>query len=202
MEPLILSDTMSIGGTITTALIPTTDVAFINMLRRAIMTEVETYAIGLVVFHINTSARPSEVLALRFGQLVIDQFDGVPLDDLKVRLDVRGPAIVTTDDIIGLKFTYKTPILTLRADQQLLCDCIVKREIGRTHVKWRPISRFTLKPVENGHEIMIEGLGMMSGEDIIRKGLAKIDTATQRPPQTLFSRPLAPTQTLISPLQT
>jgi len=181
-------------GSITTALFRTNDVAEVNILRRAIMSEIETYAIDIVIFNTNTSPRHDEVIAQRLGLVVIDNTTFVPpVDgDMKVHIDVQGPRIFTTKDIPDLPFVCHPNIAELRVGQRITCDCIVKKGQGKTHIKWRPISVFTFKAVEGGHQISFKGVGMMTGEEIIRQGLAKMGDAARRTPMTIFSHQLVP----------
>jgi DNA-directed RNA polymerase alpha subunit len=182
------------NGNMTTAIFRTADIAEVNMLRRAVLSEIETYAIDIVVFHINTSIRHDEIIALRLGQAVIDhsRFAPPPEGDYKSRIDFQGPGEFNTTHIPGLPFKYVTPIATLRSGQRILCDIIVKQGSGRQHVKWRPLSTFSFSEIDGGYQITIKDIGMLTGPEIIEKGFAKMATAAARPPITLFSYPLVP----------
>jgi DNA-directed RNA polymerase alpha subunit len=180
---------------ITSAVFLTRDIAEVNLLRRAILSEIETYAIDIVTFHHNTSSRHDEVIALRLGQLVIDhsRFRPPPEGgDFTTHIDFQGPGEFTTEHIPDLPFLYITPIATLKAGQRITCDVIVKRGQGKRHVKWRPISTFKFTEVEQGYKVTFKNIGMLSGTEILEKGLAKMRDAAQRPPITLFSHPLVP----------
>lgn len=178
----------------TTAHFRTGDVSEVNMLRRAILSEIETYAIDIVIFQTNISPRHDEVIALRLGQCVIDhsRFTLAAGESFTTHIDVSGPIEVTTDHIPNIPFKYKTPIVTLRTGQRIICDCIVRMGQGKTHVKWRPISTFTFTEVEDGYQISFKGIGMMTGYEIIEKGIAKMSAAAKRKPITIFSQPLVP----------
>lgn len=180
---------------ITTAIFHTNDVTEVNMLRRAILSEIETYSIDIVVFQINTSIRHDEIIALRLAQLVIDHSKFVPPEegDYKTHIDFQGPGEFNSNHIPGLHFKYVTPIAILRAGQRIKCDVIVKRGTGRQHVKWRPVSKFSFDETDNGYKIMITDIGMLTGPEIIQRGFANMATAASRPPITLFSYPLVPT---------
>lgn len=179
-----------------TALFRTQDVAEVNLLRRAILSEIETYAIDIVIFQTNTSPRHDEIIALRLGQLVIDHSRFVPPEDndYKVHIDVQGPGEFTTNDIPDLPFKYDTPITTLKRGQRIICDCIVKKGTGKMHVKWRPISTFSFTKADDGYLLNIKGIGMLPPEELIQKGINMISNAAHRRPTTLFSQPLIPSE--------
>jgi hypothetical protein len=188
---------LSSEGNVHKVLLKTNDVALANMVRRAILTEVETYAIDVVVFDENTSARHDELLALRMGQCVIDyeQFKGLDesvRDGLRSHIDVSGPGVFSTDNIPGIPFRYTTPIATLRAGQRIVCDVIVKKNIGRTHPKWSPASTVALKDDVRGYILTIKDIDMMSIENIMKFGIAKIQDAADRKPIDIFSKQLQP----------
>lgn len=179
---------------ITSGVFLTKDVAEANMLRRAILSEIDTYAIDIVIFQTNTSPRHDEVIALRLGQAIIDhtQFNPPEPDGFRTHIDVQGPGEFTTDDIPNIPFKYVTPIVTLKQGQHIVCDVIVKQGQGKVHVKWRPVSTVTLIEVDNGYKITIKDIGMLPGPEILELGFNKIPQAINRPPITLFSHPLIP----------
>lgn len=172
------------------------DDAEVNLLRIAMQSEIETYSIDIVVFHVNTSARTDEILALRLGQCVIDNEKLIPLlkegVDYKSRIDVVGPGDFNTDDIPTIPFAYKTPIAYLKPNQRILCDVIVRKGQGKQHVKWRPISTFGIKDKTDGYELTIKMIGMLSAEHILERAVAKMIDAALKPHQNLFYKCLVP----------
>lgn len=185
---------LQVADNIITATFVTDDVSEANMLRRAILSEIETYAIDIVVFYVNTSPRHDEIIALRLGQLVIDheRFTPPAEGDFRTRIDFSGPGVLTSDNISELPFKFTTPIVTLRAGQRILCDVIVKKGQGRDHVKWRPVSTVAITEVENGYKFTMKEIGMLTPEQIFTNGFAKMRDAAHRVPITLFSHPLVP----------
>lgn len=179
---------------ITSALFNSTDIAEANLLKRAILSEINTYAIDIVIFHTNTTARHDEIIALRLGQLPIDhsRFNPINESDFTTRVDFSGPGKFTTQHIPNIPFKYIIPIMELREGQRIICDVIIKEGKGKTHVKWRPVSTVTLKEVQDGILITFKEVGMLSPVQILQLGLQEIKAAATRPEQTLFSRPLIP----------
>lgn len=178
------------------ALFETDNIAEANLLRRAIMSEIETYAIHIVSFDYNSSSRHDSILAHRLGLLVINNENFVPDENGEkiVHIDVSGPHEFTTDDIPDLDFKYKTPIAKLRDGERVKCSCIVRKGTSKDHVKWRPVSTVTMKKVENGHGYIfnIKGIGMLDVARIFELGHEKIISAAKVPPKTLFFRPVVP----------
>ena len=177
------------SGLVTSAIFITDKLARANLLRWSILTEIDSYAIEFVVFHVNTSAREDEILALRLGQCVIDHTRFVaPTDpNYRYRVDFTGPGDFTTDHIVGIPFTNLTPIAELLPGQRILCDVIVRQGRGRQHVKWRPVS--TVEPVqqvEGGYLIKFKGIGMMPPNDILAEAVTKIEDAANRPAKNIF----------------
>lgn len=170
----------------------TKDVVRANLLRRSLLSEIETYTIDVVIFYINTSPRMDEVLAFRFGQLVIDQTENEQLDNVKTSIDLEGPLEVTTDNIPDLKFAYTTPIVVLREGQRLVCDLITKKGKAKTHAKWRPFAQLAVKEDKNIFRFSYKNIGMLSDEEIIKQGLARMIDAANNPPTSIFWKPFIP----------
>lgn len=174
-------------GDITSIVIDTKKPSIVNILKRAILSEIETYAIDVVIFDTNTSARYDEIIALRLGQLAINHTKLTSEDrEFKGYIDFTGPGELTSDDIQGIPFAYKTPIVTLLKNQSVKCQLIAKKNIGRTHVKWRPVSTVSITEVENGYRLAYKSIGMMSGDQIFREAQAKMENVLEREPINLF----------------
>ena len=103
------------NGLVTQAVFLTNDFSRANMLRRSILSEIDTYAIEFVIFDVNTSVREDEILALRMGQCVINHDRFIPQSEPNYRyhVDFTGPGTLTTDHIVGIPFTNATPIVEL-----------------------------------------------------------------------------------------
>lgn len=184
-------------GLVTTAIFDTRDVTEANMLRRAILSEIETWSINLVIFDVNTSPRHDEIIAQRLGLLVIDhsRFQPPAEGDFKARIDITAPFDmfeVTTQHIPELPFLYETPIVTLRRGQRLVCDLIVTKGTAKIHSKWCPVSILTAIADPEGYMIRFKSVGMLTPEQILEQGLAKMPAAARRPPITIFSHPIVP----------
>jgi len=134
------------------------DIELMNLYRRAILEEIETYAIEYVCFDINTTMSHDDKLALKLGQLVIDneEFVRQELDlDLSKRyyIDIRGPKKFTSNDIVGLPITFKTPITELQSGERIKCFVMVTKGTSRTHVKWRPVGLVETNEIVDGYFI-------------------------------------------------
>jgi hypothetical protein len=119
------------------------------------LTNIETYAVKYVTFYENTGPREEEILALRFGQLVIDnQRLRIPNKELIVPFSFIGPGSFTTKDLPDLPFQRETPIVTLKANQEITGELRIRKGTSKEHVKWRPISTLTFKSLVEGQFIV------------------------------------------------
>lgn len=183
-------------GDITTAVYNVDSESKVNMYARAIMSEIETYAIHYVIFHINTSSVYEEQIALRFGMCPINNEEYVHSDDLRARVDVKNeedePIWVTTDDIPNIPFRDRHPIVMLRKDERLLCDIVVRKGTSAQHVKFRPLCNFQFTRIEGGFQIRIKTVGMLNGETVLRRGYEKIEKAAKRGAIATYFKPYVP----------
>jgi DNA-directed RNA polymerase alpha subunit len=186
-------------GLVTTALFRTTDVTEANMLRRSILSEIETWAIDLVIFNVNTTPRHDEIVAQRLGLLVIDHSRFIPpeTEEYRTSFDVTAPAGVetfelTTQYIPELPFAYETHIVTMKPGQRLACEIVVKKGAAKEHCKWSPVSIVSFTEDPEGYLMRFKSVGMLTPEQILEQGLAKMQAAATRHPITIFSRPVVP----------
>jgi len=140
------------------------DAELMNLYRRAILDEIETYAIEYVCFEENTTATHDDKLALKLGQLVIDneKFMARELNldlDKRYHIEVSGPYKFTSDDISDLPITFRTPILELQDDEKIKCFVMVRKNSSRTHVKWRPVGLVATHQIINGYYISRLNIG-------------------------------------------
>jgi DNA-directed RNA polymerase alpha subunit len=163
---------------VTSVLIKTENLSEINLLRRAILNEIETYQIEYVNFHINRSSRHDEEIALRLGQLVVDNEN---YDDSiqKHIVKVKGPTIFTTRHIPSLNFVHETPIMELLEDHEIYCELYIGKNTGEKHVKWRPVSVCSFEKSDKGYLFRFKSNYMLHPENIIIKGIEKMEKAKQ-----------------------
>jgi len=138
------------------------DIELMNLYRRAILEEIETYAIEYACFDINTTLTHDDKLALKLGQLVIDNEELTKEElDLSKRyyIDVSGPRKFTSDDIIGLPITFRTPILELQSGERIKCFVMITKNTSRTHVKWRPVGLVATNEIVEGYFISRLNIG-------------------------------------------
>jgi RNA polymerase Rpb3/Rpb11 len=186
-----VSDITTRDDGITTFRYYTDDISEVNMLRRSILTSIETYAIDIVMFNANKSARNDEVLAHRLGLLPIDHEYYDP-DITEFSLNVEGPLNVTSEHIIGFPIKRVTPIITLRDGDKIDCKCIVVKGQGKTHVKWRSVSTCTFNEDAGSYLIKFKNIDMLPSQFIIEQGLEKMLETAERPPANIFSNVVIP----------
>lgn len=130
--------------------------AFINTLRRIILSYVPTLAIEDVDFIKNSSPMYNEMIAHRLGliPLITDlgTYELPPKDvdprdyakyHVSFKLTKKGPCVVEAKDLIfsdpSIKASYPSmPIVTLQENQELELTGIAILGIGKEHSKWSP----------------------------------------------------------------
>ncbi len=134
-------------------------IALANSFRRAMKSLVPTMAVDYVVFYMNTSYLYDEIIAHRIGLIPIktdlDRFnmpdkcvcngEGCPNCQISFRLNVEGPKVVYSGDLISedpeIKPVYdKIPIVELHKGQQLMIEAVARLGTGREHAKYQPVS--------------------------------------------------------------
>jgi DNA-directed RNA polymerase subunit D len=132
-----------------------TDNAFLNSLRRAATTEIPTMAIEDVEFTKNSSALYDEIVAHRLGLIPLKtdlKTYNIPSEckckgkgcnscQLKLTLNVKGPAIVYSGDLKSkdpkvVPAYTEIPIVKLNENQEIKLTAIAVLGIGKEHSKW------------------------------------------------------------------
>lgn len=139
--------------------------AFANSLRRVLMSEIPTIAIEIVEYDKNYTVFPEEMTADRLGLIPIDSrgaeglrypgecnCNGICREcAIVIELDVSntgdGVRTVTSADLVVEKdgpligdISSPSIITKLGKNQSIKCRCVGRKGVGKTHVKWSPVS--------------------------------------------------------------
>jgi len=175
--------------------------AFVNALRRAIISEVPTMAIEDVEFLKNDSALYDEMLSLRLGLIALTtdlksyEFPKTESDkdsarcQVKLSLSEKGPKTVYASDMKSqdpaIKPVFpKTPIVKLIEGQELefVATAILGR--GKEHAKWSPGHVYYMNEAEitvNNNNEMLSSFKSKYPPEIFKDGKidkSKINTNT------------------------
>ncbi len=130
--------------------------AFVNSLRRMMLSEVPTLAIDDVNIYDNTSVLFDEQIALRLGLIPLKtdlksynlpeecscNGEGCTMCQLSLTLSVEGPKMVYSGDIISSDPNVypadpKIPIIELKEGQKLFLEAIAILGLGKNYAKWQ-----------------------------------------------------------------
>jgi len=133
-----------------------TNNAFVNSLRRIMLSEVPTIAIDEVNIYDNTSVLFDEQIALRLALIPLKtdmesynlpdecscNREGCTLCQVSLTLSAEGPKIVYSEDLIStdpkiLPADPKIPIIELKDGQKLFLEAIARPGLGKNHAKWQ-----------------------------------------------------------------
>ncbi len=142
--------------------------AFANAWRRAMKSLVPVMAVDYVDFYLNSSYLYDEILAHRIGLIPlktnVDKFnlqsecvcegEGCPNCQVSLRLNIEGPKIVYSGDLISddpeTKPIYDNiPIVELYKDQQLMLEAVARLGFGKEHAKFQPVSVCAYRIIAN-----------------------------------------------------
>lgn len=140
-------------------------------LRRNLMCKLNIFAADMVLIYENSSALSDELLAHRFGQLVVvDERVMISAECPVYRLDVSGPCVVTSDDVVDSPF-INTHLVTLRAGERLICDVVLRRDTGDKHAKWMPVSCVWFLKDKDKYFFHVDGTGALNPREILFRTL-------------------------------
>ena len=177
------------------------DVAFANMIRRVMINEIPILAIDFIEIKHNTSYK-SETLAHVCGLIPIDSSEENSLTiycdncqsfcnkcSLPITLDIKNTTDkirkVTSSDFTKskIKLRPKMPIIKLKKDQFITIKAHVRKNVGKKHAKWQPVSvasyNYT-KPHATIFEFFIEPTGALQSREILKRALTVISDKCQK----------------------
>tara|TARA_B100001769_G_C21999833_1_gene537287 strand:- start:435 stop:1010 length:576 start_codon:yes stop_codon:yes gene_type:complete len=110
-----------------------------NSIRRALISDVETYAPYNVLIKTNTSCQPDEYIAHRIGLIPFLKTNKYEENDtMKINVSEK---VVTAEDIQGNSFTTihkKSPIIKLIKNQTLDLEILFNKGTGAKHARYSP----------------------------------------------------------------
>jgi DNA-directed RNA polymerase subunit D len=152
-------DFSSIEDNSTSFVLSGSDIAFANALRRAMQSEVKSFAIENVKIYDNTSALFDEMLAHRLGliPLTTDLQSYVPRDrcscsnkgcslcTVTLTMSVEGARMVVSEDLISQDPAVhptvgNIPIVKLEKNQKVVLEAYAILDRGLNHAKWQPVT--------------------------------------------------------------
>jgi len=152
-------DFSSIEADRTSFVLSESHIAFANALRRAMQSEVRSFAIEDVRIYDNTSALFDEMLAHRLGliPLTTDLQSYIPRDQcscggkgcaqctVTLTMSVEGPRMVISDDLISQDPAVRpavgnVPIVKLEKNQKVVIEAYAILDRGIAHSKWQPVT--------------------------------------------------------------
>jgi len=130
------------------------------LLRKKLMTDIECYTINEVIYQSIPTRFNPEKYALRFGLLIPKQIDNIGY------INIKGPKMVKCEDIKGIDFVYNIPILYLDEGEELKCCLKMKKDCGKTHAKWNPVSNIRFQEHSKGFLFTFELTGLLTWDEI------------------------------------
>lgn len=171
----------------------TRDEALANIFRRTMMKHIPVYASEYVTFHINTSDMIDSMLAHRIGLCPIDNSKDFDKSEKKFfRLNVKGPGVVFTSDIVDFPYKFNFDLCPLKDGQQLILDVYLRKKTSKYHAKYCPVSKVVFKEHEKGFQFDIELVGNMNFNDLIEKSIENMSKELAQPPTTFFTETVKP----------
>ncbi|MFH1106827.1 MAG: DNA-directed RNA polymerase subunit D [Candidatus Micrarchaeota archaeon] len=118
-------------------------IALVNALRRAVISDLECFAIDTVDFYENNSVMFNEYLANRLGLIPLSYEESVAEDaQVSLSLNAEGPGMVYSRDLRSSDekirvFSENIPIIKLAADQKLRLEAFAIRGTAKQHAKFQ-----------------------------------------------------------------
>ena len=122
---------------------------YINKFQASLMTQIRTFAIEYVMFHINSSSVNDEHIAKNLGMLPLDntKLDEFPFNKFS-KASFSGPCVVNSNDLPNISCKENTPIIELCEGQLLTFEYKLKKNTAEEHVKWRPVSSVCINTIK------------------------------------------------------
>ena len=128
------------------------DLSLANSIRRAILSDVETYAIDEVKIDKNTGVMNDDFLKSRLELIPIFYNFKDNLDDLVFTLNIKSKEPnqrIYSKDIISknnkIYFDKEILLNSLKMDEELIFEAKLKKGTGKQHAKWNQICNLTYK---------------------------------------------------------
>lgn len=152
-------DFSSIEDNSTSFVLSESDLAFANALRRAMQSEVMSFAIEDVKIYDNTSALFDEMLAHRLGLIPLTtdlqnyvpresctcDNKGCPTCTVTLTMSVEGPRMVVSGDFVSQDPAVQPanpdiPIVKIEKNQKVVVEVYAILNRGFEHAKWQPVT--------------------------------------------------------------
>ncbi len=164
-----------------------TSFAFMNALRRAVISELEAFAAEEVDIYENNSPMFNEYIANRLGliPLTYEENYGEGID-ITLSLNAEGPCMVYSRDLKSSDerikvFNDNIPIIKLGANQKLRLEAKVGRGTAKKHAKFQSgIASYSYDPEKRNpeFEFFVESYNNLAAEEQLMRALRLLEGRT------------------------
>jgi hypothetical protein len=165
---------------------------------------VPTYAVEVLIVHINTSSRHDEIIGHRLSLTVMDTVgvaeaiaavnaaENTDGDEYKFsfrHVATDGVLRVTAADLSPLFVYPAAEIVRLAPGEELVAEAIVMRGTSAEHSKWCPVVAMHFQQHQDGFKFEFELTGALPLDLLISEALTIARTVDDYPGTTLFTVP-------------
>lgn len=153
-------------------------VGMCNAVRRALISDVQTWAPCRVTIRRNTSCETDEFLAHRIGLVPLCQADAAC--DCVLTLRASGPRTVFTRELVGARarpIFENVPIIILGDGQELDLDVHIDRQQASVHPRYAPCGSVGMEPhgPKGCHRIRFRGNDDRTPEELLRNAFEALE---------------------------
>lgn len=165
---------------------------FCNAIRRSLLSDIQTEAACNVRFLCNTTFETDEFIAHRIGLIPLKRVG----NGNTFKIDVTGPATVTTADFVGPAFEAvhsNIDIIPLSSQSRLHCVVTVDTQRAAKHARYSPCAGVGMRANGDGtHTLSFESNDTRTAHELLRDAFEHTERRLQNALHQLAHQPTTP----------